>query len=151
MKLSLEATPQELEDKSGDLIKAVADILVPVAPEAADAMLKALPHKEQALKFPVLRNLQGQTEALYGKMTAAMLKDISAVLDRGLKKGEDQPEKIHDHTKPIADHDGVAYERVKQVLVGKGYDAADFDEGGVLFGYSTNQLIDLARDKRASK
>lgn len=89
MKLSLEATPQELEEKSGDLLKALTEIIGPVAPDVVEALAKALPRKEPALKFPVLRELQKRTEALYDKMVESMLKDIGAVLDRGVEKSED--------------------------------------------------------------
>ena len=55
---------------------------------------------------------------------------------------------IRDHTKPVADKDDLAYSRVKVVLQGKGYTGTDFEEGGPLWGWSVNQLIDLARNKR---
>lgn len=52
-----------------------------------------------------------------------------------------------DYTQVIADKDEGAYERVKQELLGLGYAETDFLEGGAFDGWSTNQLIDLARGK----
>lgn len=37
------------------------------------------------------------------------------------------------------------YARVKSVLKRKGYAESDFEDGGPLSGYSTNQLIELVR------
>lgn len=87
MRLSLEATPQELEEKSGDLIKAVAEIIEPVDPDMSEALTKALPRKEPVLKYPVLRELQRRTQAAYEVMLDAMLKDIGKVLDQTVEKG----------------------------------------------------------------
>jgi hypothetical protein len=51
-----------------------------------------------------------------------------------------------DAVNAIVARDDVAYRRVKTVLQRKGYEASDFDEGGPLYGYSTNELIKLARE-----
>jgi hypothetical protein len=56
----------------------------------------------------------------------------------------------HDFTQPIAQKDGRAYRRVKSVLMKRGYTEADFEEGGTLYGYSVNELIDIVRDERKS-
>jgi hypothetical protein len=55
-------------------------------------------------------------------------------------------EPVHDHTKAIAERDDRAYRRVRDVLKRKGYTDSDFDdENGPLYGYSVNELLDLAR------
>lgn len=51
-----------------------------------------------------------------------------------------------DHTKEIADADGMLYERVKKLAMRREYTARDFDVGGVLYGWSTNEILDLLRD-----
>lgn len=171
MKLRLEATPEELQSKSAELIKALSEML----PELAESLEKALPRKEPELKYPVLRELQKKTVEAYEKTMLAMVKAVGKVLDRGpiakseqvtvmfkgsaattvpcvhsgeLQKAEPKAEPLkNDHTKPIADKDDVAYKRVKKVLVGKGFLESDFDEGGAFYGWSVNQLIDYARGK----
>lgn len=55
-----------------------------------------------------------------------------------------------DFTKPIADADSRAYERVKRVFMGRGYNESDFEEGGEFYGMSVNELIDLIRGEKAS-
>ena len=141
MKLELVATPEELKEKGDKLIKSLSDLFQPVSPELAEYLEKALPQKETELKYPVLRELHKRTKEAYEKQLKLMVKDIEGVLDRGLKKSED-------FTKPIADKDEVAYNKVKIELAKYGYGAEAFEEGGVLYGWSTNELIDLARAKR---
>lgn len=157
MKLHLEATSEELAVKASKLAKAVTDLIRPADPELAESLEKALPKKEQELKYPVLRGLQQATEELYAKQVQAMLKEIGKVLDQGLAKEEapkegpglfgkslDEPD---DFTKEIADRDSVAYRRIKEVLVNRGWKFSDFDEGGPFYGWSVNQLLDFARGK----
>lgn len=55
---------------------------------------------------------------------------------------------FEDFTLPIAERDEVFYERAKQVLLNLGYQESDFLEGGDLEGFSTNQLLELAREAR---
>lgn len=211
MRFRLEATPDELLEKSDQLLKTLHDAVADVAPDAAECLEKALPRKESDLKYPVLRELAKRSSAEYERLTGRMLKEIGKVLDRGpiKKSGElgreladdikavyledpddlskgwycghcgavslgdrcehvqkvaahrermKKAEKVeadpntepleNDHTQAIAEKDELAYSRVKQVLQGKGYLEADFEEGGPLYGWSVNQLIDLARDKR---
>ena len=148
MKLRLDATPKELAEKSEQLVQSVSTLLRPVSPELADALEKALPRKEAELKFPVLRDLQKKTEVLYDKQMDLMLKDIGKVLDKSLsakavKKSLPSP----DYSQKIVAKEEKAYGRIKADLIARGYVEADFDKGGSLYGYSTNELIDLARNK----
>ena len=84
MKLRLEAdSPEEVRAKSRELIKALRDELAEAAPEVAEALEKALPRKEQELKYPVLRTLQKKTSEEYDRTLTRMLLDIGRVLDRG--------------------------------------------------------------------
>ena len=85
MKLRVDATPEELEEKAPDLVKAMIELLRPASPEMADVLEKAIPRKEKELKFPVLRALQKQTEVAYEKQMELMLKDIGKVLDKSLE------------------------------------------------------------------
>jgi hypothetical protein len=86
MKLHLQATPGELIEKGEQLIQSIGDILRPLSPDLADALAKALPQKENELKFPVLVELQKKTEAEYARQMELMLRDINKVLNDGLKK-----------------------------------------------------------------
>lgn len=67
------------------------------------------------------------------------------------KKSDEPDEEFYDYTKPIADRDARAYQRVKAVLKHKGYNDPDFDEGGVLYGRSVNDLIEMAQSRDLSK
>ena len=51
-----------------------------------------------------------------------------------------------DATKWIADKDEVLYGKVKMRFVQLGYSLSDFDDGGTLYGLSTNQLIVLLEE-----
>lgn len=73
------------------------------------------------------------------------------VPDRIQKANSPQSEPLeYDHTKPVADRDEKGYQRIKAILKRKGYKEADFARGGSLYGYSTNQLLDLVREQKAS-
>jgi len=50
---------------------------------------------------------------------------------------------FEDFTLPIAERDGVLYERVKKLLCRRGYQESDFLEGGQLEGFSSNQLLEI--------
>lgn len=56
-------------------------------------------------------------------------------------------EVAYDFTKEIADRDDKKYEKVKAELMRLGFFETDFMEGGVFYGWSTNELIDLAKQK----
>jgi hypothetical protein len=51
------------------------------------------------------------------------------------------------HINDLVDREDVAYKRAKTVLKRQGYKDDDFEPGGVLYGHSTNRLIELAREK----
>jgi hypothetical protein len=53
----------------------------------------------------------------------------------------------HDHTKKIVEQDLRSHNRVKIILMRRGYVESDFEEGGPLYGYSVNELIGLIRGK----
>jgi valyl-tRNA synthetase len=155
MRLRVDGTPDEIRDKAESLVKSLGDILHPVSPDIAEALYKAIPAKEAELKFPVLRSLQEKTMAAYKKQMELMLKDIGAVLDGALKtsmlgKSEIVEEESPDYTDEIVARDEKSYEQAKNEIKKYGYTDADFEIGGSLYGYSTNQLIDLAIEKKDS-
>lgn len=140
MWLRFEADPDELREKSSDLIRALITAIGPMDPALAESLEKALPPKESILKLPVLKEMHERTAKLYERQMGLMLKDIGKVIDRSLQKGE-----FFDYTKPLAERDGKAYARVKEVLKRQGFLDSDFDAGGPLYGLGVNELIDLAR------
>ena len=160
MKLQLSASRKELREKSSQLVKAISALLSEESPELADQLLKALPRKEVQLKYPVLRAIQNNTNAMYAAQVEAMLKDIGKVLDQAAATSRSTPvkepvrevlrEPVKDHTKAIADKDAKAYNTVIKILEKVGYKRSDFDIDGPLYGWSTNQLLDLAKEKAVS-
>lgn len=62
-----------------------------------------------------------------------------------LKKADNGVEAVVDTINEVVSKDAKAYQRVKAVLKRKGYRDEDFEEGGPLYGWSVNQLIDLVR------
>ena len=207
MRFHLEATPSELWTKGEALLAELAKAFSGINPDLAEVLEKALPPKEQDLKYPALRGLKAITTKEYEATLKRMLADVGKVLDQSVsgtsagstvltkaepfKKQEDEEEPLepgdvdpetgdlipepeeeeeeeeeeeksldkadssqseplqHDFTKPIADKDNRAYERVKKVLKNYGYSDADFEDGGELYGMSVNELIDLVREKKA--
>jgi len=80
MRLQLEATPQELNEKGDELIKALVRELYPTSPELAENLEKALPKKEPVLKYRALRDIHKITKEEYEKTLERMHLDISRVL-----------------------------------------------------------------------
>lgn len=146
MKIRVDGTPEELKEKAPDLVKSLSELLRSVDPEMSDALEKAIPYKEKELKFPVLRALQKRTEVAYDKQMDKMLKDIGNVLDMSLKTST--LEKSPDYTKQIVAKDEKSYEQIKAEFIKDGYSESDFEVGGKFHGVSTNELIDMAREKR---
>ena len=92
MRLRIEATPDELADKSEALIKALADSLSDVAPELADQLEKAIPKDIPKLFQPTLRKIHEITRKEYEARLKWMVKDIGKVLDRSMAKAETDEE-----------------------------------------------------------
>jgi hypothetical protein len=60
----------------------------------------------------------------------------------------EEAEKALDYSQPIVDRETRAFARVKAALVRLGYAESDFSEGGPLYGWSVNDLIDIVRKPR---
>lgn len=86
MKFHLEATLEEIGQKRAEFVKALITQFQDVDTELADVLEKALPQKEQVLKYRCLRELHKQTKDQYQDMLQAMLRDIGEVLDSGVQK-----------------------------------------------------------------
>jgi SWI/SNF-related matrix-associated actin-dependent regulator 1 of chromatin subfamily A len=93
MRLQLEATAEELSTKSEDLLEAIQQLVRPYSEDLADKLEKALPEKEESLKFPVLQELENRVENLYKEHVGAMIEEIFAVLQDNAKKSEGGLEK----------------------------------------------------------
>lgn len=157
MRFRLEATPGELEQKGDALVKALVAELSALAPDLAERLEKALPPPEQTLKYPALQQLADLTREQYARTLERMVEEIGRVLDRSTRpdaryiEKSEAAEPFYDYTKPVADRDERAYQRVKAVLQRKGYTASDFEYGGALYGYSVNELIEMAHGKPLAK
>lgn len=81
MRVLVDATPDELRAKRTSLLTELAKALSPVDADLSDALLKALPEKEEDLKFPVLREISERTQKAYQEHLQAMLDDIAEVLN----------------------------------------------------------------------
>lgn len=103
MRVRLETTVEELEQRGEDLIRALADQLEPFAPGLSEQLIKAVRNPksdaDDNLQFPALQGMKDVTTAEYERQLAGMLADISKVLDgRTLRKafgdagGEDEEE-----------------------------------------------------------
>lgn len=146
MKLNLDATREELSERGDELVDALAKAVRPHAPELADALQKALPPKEQELKHKALRQSHDKMRKRYGVMLDRMNAEIAALLDGELKKSEDA---ANDFTQRIVQMEDRAYEQAKAELMARGYVQNDFEEGGVLYGLSVNQLREAIKEKRS--
>ncbi len=86
MRLTIDTTAQELRTKAPELISELAKAIQPVDAELADILQKALPPKEQELKYPVLRTLYKMTQGAYEAQRQKMLKEIEGVLSVSITK-----------------------------------------------------------------
>ena len=143
MRVRLDATPEELRTKGPALLKSLGKSLSEHAPELAEALNKAaeLPPKESVLKHKVLRQLHTQLSGRYSRQMDKMNQEIADLLDSNLQKSED-------YTQKISDADAAAFDQVRTALYELNYLPADFEEGGVLYGASTNELLELAHAGR---
>lgn len=145
MKLNLDATKEELNERGDELLDALAKAVAPHAPELADAIQKAaLPPKEVALKHKSLRTVHERMRRRYKRQLDQMNAEIASLLDGELKKSEMASP---DYTAKVVAMEERAYDRLKDDLMQLGYKAEDFEEGGVLYGLSVNQLRDVVKEK----
>ena len=144
MKLRVDATKEELSERGGDLLDALAKAVAPHAPDLADALYKALPPKESPLKAKALREQHKRERARYQRMLDRMNAEIADVLNEAFQKSEQSP----DYTAKVVEMEAHAYEQVKAMLMQQGYKAEDFEEGGVLYGLSTNELREAVKQGR---
>lgn len=86
MKLKITATPNELAEKSEQLVRQVSALLRYANPELSESLEKALPTKEPVLKYPVLQELLQITQDSYEKHLKLMLDEIGKVLDESIDK-----------------------------------------------------------------
>ncbi len=84
MRLELQATPEEIREKSGQLLERLGELLSGDVPEFTDALEKALPAKEQELKYPVLRELAAKSRELYAHQVDRMIREIAEVIDEAV-------------------------------------------------------------------
>jgi hypothetical protein len=63
------------------------------------------------------------------------------------KKADEPDNDFYDFTESIFERDERVFKRVKEALKERGYFESDFEEGGALYGWSTNELLDMARDQ----
>lgn len=147
MRFRLEATEEELREKGEQLVDTLSKSLEFSHPELSEILEKALPRKEHDLKYRALRELKAKVAKEYESTMQAMIKEIGQVLDDAVRKSEDEPAGFYDHTQPIAQKDDILYGRVKKLVMERGYRKTDFEKDGALYGWSTNQLLDLLRTR----
>lgn len=106
MRLSLEATPTELNEKGEQLIRSLMETVAPLSLELAERLEKALPEKKVKLRQRALRDIHEQTKAEYRKTLDRMVEAIGKVLTRAgkapsferLEKGERADHKYIERT-----------------------------------------------------
>lgn len=82
MRLNLEATPTEIEEKGEELIRALMETVSPFSLELAENLEKALPEKQPNLKYKALREIHARTKDEYRKMLGRMTEAIGKVLTK---------------------------------------------------------------------
>jgi hypothetical protein len=92
MRLELQASPEEIREKSGQLLERLGEMLSSEVPEIAEMLEKALPKKEQELKYPVLQELAARTRELYAHQLDLMLQEIADVVIGGIGAAEEEGE-----------------------------------------------------------
>lgn len=142
-RLRLEGRPEELAEKAPEILKAVVERLPDSALSGSilDILEKAGLQKEQALKHPALRELHRRMGAAIDAHYQAMLAEIAEAID----PDPNQVKKAFDQSMPYYEADAQRYEATKSALAEFGYQTADFELGGELYGWSVNQLVELYR------
>lgn len=141
MKLTINATPEEILEKGDKLVEAFVREVAPYHPDLAERLAKALPESEPVkLKDPVLEHIAEQTSIAYGRMLHAMNSDILKILER-------KPPIIQKAVE--RDPADLGFQRIKSTLLRKGYVEADFETGGALASYTTPQLFEMVKGLNA--
>lgn len=144
MKVRIEAKPGELSGKAHALFERLGKALAEEAPDAAEALEKAahdLPRATPELKHRALRDGLASLQKRYAKTLEQIVLEIGQALDQHvdeLKKSASP-----DYSAGIIRIEDAAYEKMKLAFTDLGYAAADFDEGGKLFGLSLTELREL--------
>lgn len=142
VRIVLAGEANEIADKGERLVHELVNRLAPVSPavsRVSEILEKAL-RVGRPLKYRVLQEMHDRERVTYVKHVKAMSAEIVRVLERSENS---TLKKTYDHTKEISDKDTVAYRRIKEAFLEHGYDDTDFKEGGVLFGLSTDDLLEL--------
>ena len=89
MRLELRASPDEIREKSGQLLERLGEMLSSEAPEISEMLEKALPQKERELKYPVLQELAARTRELYAHQMDLMIQEIGDTVIPGIGQEEE--------------------------------------------------------------
>lgn len=102
MKIKIQTTENELLSKTDKFVQAISQVVDKVNPELGEALLKALPKKDELFSDPVQLELLKQWEMGYKEQIELMLKDIEKVLNgKTVFKSED---------------DGISYFHFDEIL-----------------------------------
>lgn len=82
MRIRLEATQGELEQRSDVLVEQLCKALEAAAPDTAAILRKAIPEHEKAASAPVLQTILKKQRAEYARLNKMMLDEILKVLER---------------------------------------------------------------------
>lgn len=94
MRFELQASPEEIREKAGLLLDRLSAMFSAEVPEISDSLEKALPAKEQELKYPVLRALAERSRDLYQHHVTLMLEEIEEVLREAVKMEKSMEEDL---------------------------------------------------------
>jgi predicted phage tail protein len=113
--------------------------------ETLDAMLKDIGRVLDRAVVGVSKSLDAVEDKLESMEKGEP--DTQEMIRSLLRRRPDLMPKFRDHTEAIADEDEKKYEQAKaHVVKTTEYSAEDFDEGGPLYGWSTNELIEVFKD-----
>ena len=89
MELTIKGRPEEVAEKSEQVLERLHDFFLPIAPELADTLRKAMTKTRVELRHPVLKTLQKKTAEMYDQQIEQMLTDVNKVLNRSLDRGKE--------------------------------------------------------------
>lgn len=155
MRLYLEADPEELREKSPELVGELAKALREHSPEIADILEKAaaIPKAPPELRHRALRDIHDHMRAEYKKMTGRMVEEIADTIDEHTKPKlqKARPPNSPDYIAPVLEKEEKSYKKMQSLFAPYGYSSGDFEEGGRLYGKSMRELGDMLAALRAKK